>query len=50
MLARDLQSVVSGIKCESTDNETEAAEKKQCLAVDDEDIKPDVEWTDYDDH
>ena len=25
-----------------------AAEKMQCLAVDEEDIKPDVEWIDYD--
>ena len=48
-LASDLQSVISGVKCKSTDNETEAADKKQCLAEDEEDIKPDINWTDYDD-
>ena len=48
-LARDLQSVVCKVKCKSTNNETEAAEKKQCLAVDEEDIKPDVKWTHYND-
>ena len=30
-------------------NETDAIEKKRCFAVDEEDIKPDVEWTDYND-
>ena len=41
--ASDLLSVVSAVKFKSTDNNKEAAEKKQCLAVDEEDIKPDVE-------
>ena len=46
-LANDLTSVISKVKCKSNDNETEAAYKKQCIAEDEEDIKPDINWTDY---
>ena len=47
-LACDLQSVAGGVKRDSTDGGTEAAIKKPCLAVDKQDIKPDIEWIGYD--
>ena len=48
-LARDIRGVAGIVKRESSDDVTGAAEKKQCFVVDEEDIKPNVEWTDYDD-
>ena len=41
--------MAGGDKGESTDGKTEATITKQCLAVDEEEIKPDIEWTEYDD-
>ena len=43
MPARDLRGVAAGFKRKSSDGVMEAAEKKQCLAVDEKDIKPDVD-------
>ena len=45
---RDIQGVAAEVRRESSDNVMEKAKQKKYLAVGKQDIKPDVEWTYYD--